>query len=551
MTALATSAPVASRSPTAGGEGQLSALAGFGSLVRLLLRRDRVRMALWFGGIVGLVLITAVSITGLYNTPAELEQYARLARGSTALVVQVGPGYGLDDPTTAAVMMNEVGVWTILLVGLMSIFLVVRHTRGEEESERAEMIRAAPAGRHAQLAAALVGVTMTNVAVAAGVVATLLAYDLPLAGTLAFGLVLVGAGSVFAGIAAVTAQIATVARSALALGGAALGISFVLRAVGDVGDGRLTWLSPVGWAQAIRAYADERWWVLALPIVATAVLVYVAVQLQNRRDFGAGLVAHRPGRAVAAPGLATPLALAVQLQRASVVGWTVGVGLIGFFYGIVADQAEGIFDESPELADFLAQLGEGSITEAFLSMAMLIVALIAAGFTVSSVLRLRSEELAGRADPVLATPTPRYQWALSHTAVAAGGTVIIMGLSGLAVGVGFALASGDVGQILPLLASALVMVPAMLVMAGTVVLAFGLAPRWSPLVWGGFAYAVLVGFFATVLNLPQWALNISPFQHVPALPAAEFEILPILCLCAVALLLLWAGLVALARRDMT
>ena len=362
--------------------------------------------------------------------------------------------------------------------------MTVRHTRTEEESERAELIRAAPVGRHAPLGAALIGVAIADAVVAIGSAVALVAYGLPLSGSFAFGLSIFGAGMVFAGVAAVAAQVASGSRAALALGGVVLGLSFVLRAVGDVGNGVLSWASPIGWAQAIRAYADERWWVLALPVLATTGLVVAAVALADRRDFGAGLVPQRPGPAAAGPRLASPFGLAVRLQRASVIGWASGVGLISFFYGIVADQAESMIEDNPDLADFFAQLGGASITDAFLSTSVLILALMATGFTISSVLRLRSEELAGRTDALLATAVARRRLALGHLMVAVIGTVGIMLVTGLSLGLGFALVSGDASQIGRLLAAALVMVPAMLVVAGGAFALYGLVPRWSLAIWG-------------------------------------------------------------------
>ncbi|MBG7605969.1 MAG: polyketide antibiotic transporter [Actinobacteria bacterium] len=521
MTSVASRSMIESNVDVEGEAGRTDSLAGLGILIRLVLRRDRIRMLLWFVGIVGLVVATAASITGVYNTPAQLEQYAQIVRGNSALIVQAGPGYGLDDPTTGAVMMNEVGIWTLIAVALMSVFMTVRHTRTEEETERAELVRAAPVGRHAQLMATMVGVTVANVLVAAGVVVSLLLYDLPAVGSIAFGLAIIGSGLVFAGVAA----------------------------VGDGWLSWLTWLSPPGWGQAIRAFADERWWVLVLPLVAASALVYVAIQLQNRRDFGSGMIPQRPGRADASPWLAGPLGLAVRLQRATVIGWTVGVGLIGFFYGIVADEAESIVEDSPEMAEFFAALGESSITDAFLATAVLMLALVATGFTISSVLRLRSEELAGRADPILATPTSRRRWVLSHLAVAVGGTVIIMVVTGLATGVGFALASGDFGKVPSILGAALVMIPAMLVLGAFAMMLYGFSPRWAPFAWAGFAWAIVAGLFGTVIDIPEWALDISPFGHVPAIPASSFELLPVMLLCTIAVALTWVGLVAITRRD--
>ncbi|MGB8860910.1 MAG: hypothetical protein WCC60_16740 [Ilumatobacteraceae bacterium] len=523
--------------------------AGAAELTRLVLRRDRVRMLCWIGGIVGLLVVSAKSIDGLYRTPAEYVQYGRLVQDNAALIVQSGPGYGLDHPTLGTVTMNETGIWTIIAVALMSVFMVVRHTRAEEESERAELVRSAPVGRHAQLAAALAGTLIANLLVAASAVIAFAATGLPLVGSMAFACAITGAGAVFAAIAAVAAQITAGARAAIALGAGMIAVAFVLRAVGDVGDGTLSWASPIGWAQAIRAFANERWWVLLLPLVASVGGVAVAVTMETRRDLGAGMVGQRPGRAEALPGFSSPVALATRLHRPTVIGWAIGMALLGFFYGIVADQAESILENNPDMADFLTMLGGGSITDAFLASSVLIMALLATGLTVSAVLRMRTEETAVHADLVLTTPTSRRAWMASHLLLAIGGTVVVMSATGIAMGGGFAAVTGDWGQIPRMLGAALAMVPAMMVMAGVTTALYGLAPKWSLLAWGFVTFVAVVGLLQGILDLPQWVLDLSPFQHVPAIPAAPFELAPVAVLLLAAGALGGIGMLALERRD--
>ena len=527
-------------------DGQLS---GFGALLRLRMRLDRVQVVWWFAGIVGLVAATTQSIVGLYDTQADLDQYAQLVDGNAALIVQAGPGYGLDTPTTGAVVMNELSIWTLIAVALMSIFLTVRHTRTEEETERIELIRAAPIGRHAPLAATCVHVILVVVAVAAGAVAVLLAADLPTAGSLAFGAAIIGIGAVFISVAAIAAQVVGGARAALGLASTVLAVMFVVRAVGDVTAPALSWGSPIGWGQAIRAFADERWWVLVIPVGASAGLLALAVHLQSRRDVGAGMLPQRIGNATAGPRLGSAFGLAVRLQRALVAGWLVGLALFGFFYGIIADQAETLFADNPEMADFFEQLGQVSPTDAFLSTALFMLALIASGFAISSVLRLRSEEAATRADWILATPTARHTWAMSHLVVATVGVTAIMAVSGVATGVGFALVSGDVGQIARIVAGALVLTPALWVLCGVTTLLIGYSRHAANAAWAVLALLVVVGLFGPLLELPQWVRNLSPFEHVPALPGGSFDIVPLVVLTAFAVVGLTVGVRALARRD--
>lgn len=526
-----------------------SPLAGVGRLTRLIIRRDRVRILCWLVGIIGLLVVSARSIRGLYSTPAEFLRYGRLVKGNSALIVQSGPGYGLDHPTLGTVMMNEVGIWTFIAIGLMAVFMVVRHTRAEEDGERSELIRSAPVGRHAPLAAAMAGTLATVAFIAACVVGTFVAEGLPLAGSIAFGLSVVGAGAVFAATAAVAAQVAAGSRGASALGSAAIALAFVVRAVGDVGDGRLSWLSPIGWAQAIRAFADERWWVLALPFATAVGGVAAAVALEARRDLGAGLLEQRPGVAVARPGFSSPLALAVRLHRPTIIGWTTGMALLGFFYGIVADQAESMFEENPEMADYMAMLGNGSITDSFLATSVLMMGLIATGYAVAGILRLRTEEAATRADAILTTPTSRTQWMAGHLLVVGGGATIVMSVTGAAIGAGFATVTGDIGQIPRMLAAAWATVPAILVVAGVTAALYGLLPKWSLVAWTLVVFVAVAGLLQGVLDLPQWALDLSPFEHVPALPGEPFALLPVAFLLIAAVGSAAFGVGALQRRD--
>jgi ABC-2 type transport system permease protein len=95
------------------------------------------------------------------------------------------------------------------------------------------------------------------------------------------------------------------------------------------------------------------------------------------------------------------------------------------------------------------------------------------------------------------------------------------------------------------------MVPPMLVIAGGAFAMYGLAPRWSLVMWGFYAWVMVAGMLATVLQLPDWTLDLSPFQHVPALPAAAMSWMPVGVLMVVALGLVLVGLIALDRRDMS
>lgn len=543
--ATMTSTPATPAPPVAT---QPQPLAGTARLLRLMIRRDRIPAALWVLGIALFVLLGSASVVSLYSTPEQLKNYAELTHNNAAVQALLGPGYGLDHPTQGAAVMDEMELLTFIVIALMSMFLVVRHTRAEEESGRAELIRAAPVGRLAALVATSGWVIFLNLVTAVAVAISVIALGLPVSGSLAFAAAGMGFGLVFVGVAAVSAQVSSSSRAASAGAGIVLGGCYLLRAVGDVGNGWLTWLSPLGWAQGIRAYADERWWVLLLLLGATVLLLTAAVALSARRDLGAGILPQRPGPAQAGRLLSTPLGLAVRLHRASLLGWAAGIAILGFFLGLLADEADTLA-ENESVADVLAPAGQGSLADSFLATMILMSALLATGFVVGAVLRVRTEESAVHADPILATPVSRGRWVGGHLAVAAGGGVLIATLVGVLTGLGAALALGEVSEIVSVLGASLAMVPALWVLAGLTLALVGWLPRWASVAWVAVGFVTVVGLLGDLLQMPSWLRSVSPFDHIPALPGAEMEWLPLAVLTLLAAVLTAFGLLGVTRRD--
>jgi ABC-2 type transport system permease protein len=181
----------------------------------------------------------------------------------------------------------------------------------------------------------------------------------------------------------------------------------------------------------------------------------------------------------------------------------------------------------------------------------LMLALIATGYALMATLRLRSEESAGRAEPLLATALPRPRWMGEHVGIVFVGSALVLAAAGAGTGVAYAVAIRDAGQVVRLTGISLVYTPAVWVMVGLAAALFGLLPRATAAVWFALAACSFVGLFAQLLDLPQWVIDLSPFQHVPRVPATSFDIVPIVVLTLVALALTAAGLVGFRRRDLT
>jgi len=529
-------------------------LAGTGALVRFNLRRDRVWLPVWIGAITLFTVGSVASLQDIYLDAGDRQARADLMLNPGLRAVS-GPGYGLDDYTFGAMIAHEYLSWVAIFVALMSILLTVRHTRAEEETGRAELVRAAVVGRYAPLTAAVVVVGGASIALGALLalsVGSLGLESVTQESSLLFGAAVAVIGLVFTAVAAVTAQVYESARAAGGLAGAIFGLAFVLRAAGDmseIGGGFLSWLSPVGWSQQTRVYVADRWWPLALSVALTVILLGVAYRLSTRRDLGAGLVQSRPGAPTGSALLSSPLGLAWRLHRTSVLWWTAALALFAFAYGGLAGEVESFIEDFSAAEDIMSYVGGDSVIHAFLATILSLVGTLTAVFAVLTVLRPRSEETSGRAEPVLATATSRTSWLGSHLLIALAGSVVILALAGLGMGV---TASSTLGEnLIPdLIGAALAYAPAVWVTIGLGVALFGLVPRATLLVWIVIAYAGLIGSFAAILQLPEWTLDLSPFGHVPAAPAVDLTWPPLVILTAIAAALIAAGLYGFRQRDL-
>jgi ABC-2 type transport system permease protein len=525
----------------------MSELTGTLPLTAFLLRRDRVRILVWIASVAALVALTAASTKGLYPDQRSLDEAAAVTKGNAAAVAFNGPAQGLD--TVGGQVAFQVGASGLVLVGLMALLMTGRLTRGEEEAGRLELLRALPVGSRAPAAAALAVLLAMNVLVGVLVTGSLLANDLPAAGSVTLGASFTMLGLFVTGVALIAAQVTENTRVVYGITGAVLGASFVVRAVGDIGNGAVSWLSPIGVAQKARPYAGEQWLPFLLLAGAGAGMVAAAAALSERRDVGGGLVAPRPGRAEAAEALGHPLGLAARLQRGSLIGWSVGVWLTGAAYGSIADSIDEFVGENEALAEALATGAGVSLTDSYLATSFRFLALISGGFAMQSVLRLRGEETSARAEPVLATPVSRIGWASSHLAVAVGGSLLLLTGAGVATGLTYALVARDMSVVAPLVATGLVYAPALWLLVGLAAAVVGLAPRATAAVWAVLTWCFVVGVLGVLLDLPRWLTRLSPFEHVPQLPGAGVAVLPLVVLCAIAAGLSGAGLAGIRHRD--
>jgi polyether ionophore transport system permease protein len=526
-----------------------SGLTGTLGLLRLYLRRDRIVLPLW-------VLLLSLPLASVYIGSIETVFPTAAQRAALAASIMASPAQRALYGNVYNDSVGAVGIWKAgvfhALIAVAVILTVIRHTRAEEESGRAELLDSTVVGRYASLTAALIltfGASITT-----GLIGTagLLTTDVPASGSLAFGLALAGSGLVFTAVAAVSAQLSTGARTARGIAFGVLGSAFALRAVGDASTGTLSWLSPLGWSLQVRPYAGERWWVLLLHLVTTVVLTIAAYMLLRRRDIGGGLIAERRGAPAASATLSGPFGLAWRLQRATLLAWTIGFCLYGALLGSVVDTIGDTVAGSSTISDIVSKLGGSQVLEdAFITILFSFLAVAAAAMAISSTLRLHQEEAGLRGETVLAGAVGRIRWAASHIVVAITGSAVAILAAGLVAGLTYGIASGDVGGRLPaVLSVAALQLPAIWMLVAITVVLFGMVPRFAPVAWGVLVAFIALYLLGSLAGLPHWLINLQPFTHAQRTPGQPFDATPVIWLLLIDAALLVIGLLAFRRRDL-
>jgi ABC-2 type transport system permease protein len=524
-------------------------LAGTGTMVRLVLRRNRIRLAIWWLVIVGLFAYVQAYYHDIFATQAALDDFAAV---SNVPSIKALTGLAAAPATLGGAVWTKIWMTCALMLAFGVAFLITRNGRADEEAGRTELLRSRMLGLHAYSLASWLVTALLCLAVGIGVAVVSAAGGLDPAGSgvtgsLILGASITGVGLVAIGVAALAGQVTSTSRAANGLASTVIGAFYVLRMMGDLGDGRLTWASPIGWGQEMQPWGANRWWPLALTVALTALLLAVAALLESRRDLGSGLLPERAGHASAPARYASPLGLALRLQRGPIIGWTLTIVLTALLFGSVIDAMNTLMADA---SDTVTAIMRGTGVAALLSMLVTMIAMVTTVFAIQTALSLRGDEASGIIEPQLAGAVSRTGWALKRLLIPAVGSAVLLLAGGALMGLGYG-STGDSGNQAGTLAlAALAYWPAVMVFVGIAVALFGWLPRLSVAVsWGVLAAMWIVLLVGDALHLPAWVQEVLPFSATPYQPLEPMAWTPVVILTAVAALLCWLGLARFARRD--
>lgn len=518
-------------------------------LLRASLHHDGRTLAPW------LALVTLLSVSSVLIYPWVFPDQAD--REALQQAVESNPAIGLIfGPANDLLTTDGFNAWRTLALGgflaaMGAIFMVIRSTRGQEDSGQAELLASGVMGRSTRL--------LTGVAMA-------------LAGSLALGVVagtltiLCGGGAeaswllactwtvtgwMFTAVAAVAAQIGADARTSTSLSIGTLGTLFILRGFASSVEAPewTLWINPLGWMQETAPAGENLWWPLALGVALTGVLLAVAFALEGGRDFGQGLITPGPGprrgKARSAWGLTW------RLNRGSALTWAIAFVLLGFVFGYFATSITDLISEDSPIAAALASgaANPDDLVGAFLVSVMSLVSIFAAIPSVQVMQRVRSEEMDDRVEPIMATATARPRYYAANVAFALALPVVYMAIAGLVIA---ALTSGaDLGvQFGEVWLQALVMVPAIWTIIGISVLVVGARPRVAVAAWAGVAATFVITLLGPSFKFPDWALGISPLWHAPHLIVTDTDWTGLGWVSLFTAVFLAVGFAGFRRRDL-
>lgn len=497
-------------------------------------RRDAVQIALWAVGTGLLAYVSYVGVVGTYGDEQDRASLLAAALANPVILLFRGLPSGADE---GAFMVFLIFPWLAILAAFMSTFLAVRHTRGDEESGRAELVAATPAARSLPILATALHGILANLLLGALVAAAFLAVGLPAAGALLAGVAVGGVGIVFLGVGLIAAQLLRTSRGANSLAVWTLVVTFVVAGLGNaigtpsddltrMESSWLAWVSPFGWGENTRAFDEDLWWPALLCLGVGLALAATSIALASARDLGGSFLAERRGPAAASALLSSPIGLVWRLTRGAVLGWAVGGLLVGVLSTSLASIVQEVGASNPAVEEILKQIsGQGSVEQGTVTTFFTMLGVFAACAAVQTVCRARQEEAHGTAEPLLAAPVGRVRWLADYLVVALIGIVLVIAAAIAGAALGIAAQDGDPDLMQTVVVTGAGQVAAASVFLVVTALAFVLVPRLTiPLGWTLVLVAMVLGLFGPLFQFPEWLVHLSPIAVTPLVDGSDVDL---------------------------
>ncbi len=521
------------------------------AVVRLSVRLVRRSVLAMVIGVAVYMVFEALAFTTGY--PDAASRATLVAWGEDPGIRMIaGPPTAVD--TLGGFVVWDAGMYLTLAIAAWAITTATRVMRGDEAAGRTEAVLAGPIRATRVLLAQVLVLLGACVAVGLALAIALAAAGAQVTGAAVFGAAMAGFAATTVAVAAVTSQVVISRAGASGLAAAVIGVGVLLRMVSNSTDSRawLGWLTPSGWLDQLRAFGDNRWPVLLVPLAVTAVLVAAAVAVRRRRDTGAALLAERSAPRSRRWGLGSPGAFAWRANLGPLLGWAAGVAAWGAVVGTMAPTVGEFLVDDPGFQAILAAMGMdvSDLVRGFVGMSGTILGLVIAVYAAFRLGATRAEESSTRAEFLLTRPVRRWRWLGGHVLGLGAAVVVLASVAAGATWAGASIGGAEVsaGDAFAAVFNAL---PAVTVFAGLTVLVFGLAPRLTVAVGATVPLAAYVlEVVGPLMEWPEAVVGLSPFHHLEEVPVDAFGLTAAIVMTAVGIALATAGILAFERRDL-
>lgn len=513
-----------------------------------ITKRERIISPIWILSILASVLL----FTALYPTlvPTEEETLAlALSMQNPAMVAMMGPVYGLGAISQAIVMSQETLIWYLIAISVLNIFLITRHTRVDEELGRIELLLAQPIQKTTPTLAPIIFAFIINVIITALSTIGVLFINITgttFGGALAFSLAIGSVGFFFAALTLLFAQLFATSSGVLTASFSFLGLSYILRALGDLQESTLTLLSPYGLALNVQAFYTNDLWPIVVLIGSTFFLIFLGLLVNSLRDHGSGLIPQRPGRSHAPRTLLSPLGFAWRLSRGSTIAWASALFILGLSYGSVISDLTAFVQSNELMKEIILQGGANTLQDGYVALIFSLMASVVSVPVILSVLRIQREENQGRSELIFARPFSRRAIYLPFLLIALGESILVTFFLAL----GLVLGSANTLSLSKMIIYGFVYLPAIWIYGGVGVFLVGVLPSLTSVVWALFGSSFIITYANQITQLPSWLSALNPIELIPRLPVEDFTIQPLFIITLITALLVIGGLMRYEKRDL-
>ena len=533
-----------------------SALAGWSTCLRILLRRFRVQVAAWLVPLWLLVGVTAPSYESIYpslETRTVLIEQMRKSPGTQLLY-----GYVPMPGRLGQLLQWETGTFLLICTALMAILLTCRVLRADEDEGLVEILRAAGAGRAVPSLVPVALVWAVVGALSAGVGGVLTCQtrsieELTVSGAWALAGTICATGWVFSAVAAVASQLGRQVGQARSLSMIVLALAFVMRVSADqLSDGSssdwLRWLTPLGWRDLVRPYTDDRFAVLAVCCTVSIALALSALVLAARREYLDGYLpdlssSQRRWR------ICGHMDLLGRLSWRSLIGWAMASTGLALLYGSVSGSVKDLLAPGSPTASWVGKMASGSPVEQFVSLMTVVTVLLVAVAVVRRMNWLAGLERTGLVEVELAAGVGRGRVFLSQVLGALIESILLLLVSATVLAATTATQLTDDHAVARSFVFTVSQLPGMAAAVGIAAALVGLAPKLTGMSWAVVAWSAFAQFFGGLVELKDWAKDLSVLgHHLDVVGSLDWK--PLAVQSAVGLVGVAIGLAAYTRRDL-